>query len=434
MADARIAASEEIATILDTGLPFPEFRAIATYISKTSDTYANATKSKTVSVDTGVPFIDWRETALNPVAGSAASNHQNLSGLQGGQAGEYYHLTAAQNTNIANNVFPAGTSTNTANKLLLPTNTTAGWNALTPTETLVGWDSTKKKPVVGNGTAIVPIGGGLTVTNITVSGTTPSIATLESGKHYIYNGAGASGDVTITMPAVAAESNIRVTVYNIPTTRKMSLARAGSDNFRKDDTLYTTVEFRAVEIEQSSEFVAATDAAEWLVNDGSNALGTTWSGDLTVTGDFTPQGGIVGKTDGVAVAAGYTGEIIGTEQAGTNGVSYNTRTTTVATTGGASLISLSLNKGLYIIGFNIVQVKAGNTNNDRLSTALRVGGTAVITEVSSSNNVVNGGKLSATFSVPIKITADSTTVDVLGVMSTDNAASAANSMWAVRFI
>jgi hypothetical protein len=359
---------------------------------------------------------------------------KNLSGLQGGQAGEYYHLTAAQNTNIANNVFPAGTSTNTANKLLLPTNTTAGWNALTPTETLVGWDSTKKKPVVGNGTAIVPIGGGLTVTNITVSGTTPSIATLESGKHYIYNGAGASGDVTITMPAVAAESNIRVTVYNIPTTRKMSLARAGSDNFRKDDTLYTTVEFRAVEIEQSSEFVAATDAAEWLVNDGSNALGTTWSGDLTVTGDFTPQGGIVGKTDGVAVAAGYTGEIIGTEQAGTNGVSYNTRTTTVATTGGASLISLSLNKGLYIIGFNIVQVKAGNTNNDRLSTALRVGGTAVITEVSSSNNVVNGGKLSATFSVPIKITADSTTVDVLGVMSTDNAASAANSMWAVRFI
>lgn len=292
LANARIAASEEIATILDTGLPFPEFRAIATYISKTSDTYANATKSKTVSVDTGVPFIDWRETALNPVAGSAASNHQNLSGLQGGQAGEYYHLTAAQNTNISNNVFPAGTSTNTANKLLLPTNTTAGWNALTPTETLVGWDSTKKKPVVGNGTAIVPIGGGLTVTNITVSGTTPSIATLESGKHYIYNGAGASGDVTITMPAVAAESNIRVTVYNIPTTRKMSLARAGSDNFRKDDTLYTTVEFRAVEVEQSSEFVAATDAAEWLVNDGSNALGTVWSGALQVTGLLTASSGI----------------------------------------------------------------------------------------------------------------------------------------------
>jgi hypothetical protein len=146
--------------------------------------------------------------------------------------------------------------------------------------------------VVGNGTAIVPIGGGLTVTNITVSGTTPSIATLESGKHYIYNGAGASGDVTITMPAVAAESNIRVTVYNIPTTRKMSLARAGSDNFRKDDTLYTTVEFRAVEVEQSSEFVAATDAAEWLVNDGSNALGTVWSGALTVSGLLTASSGI----------------------------------------------------------------------------------------------------------------------------------------------
>jgi hypothetical protein len=110
------------------------------------------------------------------------------------------------------------------------------------------------------------------------------------------------------MPAVAAESNIRVTVYNIPTTRKMSLARAGSDNFRKDDTLYTTVEFRAVEVEQSSEFVAATDAAEWLVNDGSNALGTVWGGALQVTGALTPSGGIVGKTDGAAVAAGMVGE------------------------------------------------------------------------------------------------------------------------------
>jgi hypothetical protein len=211
--------------------------------------------------------------------------------------------------------------------------------------------------VVGNGTAIVPIGGGLTVTNITVSGTTPSIATLESGKHYIYNGAGASGDVTITMPAVAAESNIRVTVYNIPTTRKMSLARAGSDNFRKDDTLYTTVEFRAVEVEQSSEFVAATDAAEWLVNDGSNALGTVWSGALQVTGALTASGGIVGKTDGVAVADGYVGQTKNAQCTATTTITTSDTDTDI--TG----MSIELTRGIWLIGYNVSAELYNNTGS-----------------------------------------------------------------------
>ncbi len=286
LADARIAASEEIATLLNTGLPFPEFRAIATYISKTSDGYASAVKSKIVSVDTGVPFIDWRETALNPVAGSAASNHQNLSGLQGGQAGEYYHLTAAKYGNVVNNIFPAGTASDTQNKILLPTATTAQWAALTPTETLLGWDSTKKKPVVADGTSVKPIGGGLIATPIDKD----FAGALESGKHYLYNGAGMAADKTIAAPAIAAESYIRVTVYNIPTGYKLILDGNGSEKFIKDDTEYDTIEFRAVEVEQSSSFVSTN--TNWLVDDGTNALGTVWSGALQVAGDLTGNGNI----------------------------------------------------------------------------------------------------------------------------------------------
>lgn len=193
---------------------------------------------------------------------------------------------------LTNKDIDGGVASDTS-RIQLPTATNAAaLNSLTDAEGSIAFTNSEKKIYVNDGTDWKVVGGGLIPTNITVSGTTPSIATLESGKQYVYNGAGASGDVTVTMPAVAAESNLRVTVYNIPTGYKLIVARAGSDQFRKDDTLYTTVEFVAVEVEQSSEFVAATSANEWLVNDGSNALGTTWGGALTVTGAFTANGDV----------------------------------------------------------------------------------------------------------------------------------------------
>jgi hypothetical protein len=244
LAAARTAASTEISTLLTTGLPFPEFRAIATFINQTSSTYSNAVKSKIVSVDTGIPYIDWRKTALNPAAGANAANHNQLSSLQGGQAGEYYHLSAAQYGNITNNIFPSGTASNTQNRILLPTATTEQWAALTPTETLIGWDSTKKKPVVSDGTIIKPIGGGLIVTPVTVSGTTPSIATLENGKHYVVDMSTATGDVTVTAPTGASEANWKVTAArNWNNAYRLSIAAAGSDKFyyAGDSTTITTI-------------------------------------------------------------------------------------------------------------------------------------------------------------------------------------------------
>jgi hypothetical protein len=45
-----------------------------------------------------------------------------------------------------------------------------------------------------------------------------------------------------------------------------------------------------VEVEQSSSFVSTN--TNWLVDDGSNALGTVWGGALTVTGLLTASTGI----------------------------------------------------------------------------------------------------------------------------------------------
>ena len=182
-------------------------------------------------------------------------------------------------------------------------------------------------------------GGGLVATPIDKD----FASDLESGKHYLFNGAGMTADKTINMPTIAAESYIRVTVYNIPTGYKLGLTAAGVSNFIKDDTVYGTVYFVAVEVEQSSSFVSTN--TNWLVDDGSNALGTVWGGALTVTGPFTPSGGIVGKTDGVAVTAANVGYAYTTTLAGagtTSSTSYAALTTN-------NLVTPTLAAGLYLL-------------------------------------------------------------------------------------
>lgn len=337
---ARIAASTEIATLLTTGLPFPEFRAIATFINQTSNTYSNAVKSKIVSVDTGVPFIDWRKTALNPVAGQSASNHQNLAGLQGGQAGEYYHLTAAQQTNIVNNVFPSGTSTNTTNKILLPTNTTAGWNALTATESLIGWDSTKKKPVVGTGSAIVPIGGGLTPVSLSLSDFTgsPKKYAAESGKLYLVDMASAAEQYTITAPDGAAEVVFAVQCKNNENTTYLLAVEGfgGTDQFYYDDTAQTPLYFSYPEMRV--DFAWDSNDSHFLCAVSQTPVSGTWSGvqgfasglKTDTIDEYTSTKGVTikGKTDGSSSLTGYIGQVIpGTI---TNAVPIGTSDTTIS--------------------------------------------------------------------------------------------------------
>ena len=55
------------------GLPFAEFLPIATVIYQVSTTYANVTKSRLVSTDTGAAYVDWREiTSLSAGSGSGS--------------------------------------------------------------------------------------------------------------------------------------------------------------------------------------------------------------------------------------------------------------------------------------------------------------------------------------------------------------------------
>ena len=92
-------ARTELGALILAGLPFIEFRVVATIIFQTSDGYANSVKSRTREVEAGIDYIDWRTLSLGSVVGPV-SDHNDLSGLQGGQTGEYYHLTAAEYSNI----------------------------------------------------------------------------------------------------------------------------------------------------------------------------------------------------------------------------------------------------------------------------------------------------------------------------------------------
>lgn len=194
-------------------------------------------------------------------------------------------LTPAGAEVLTNKDIDGGTAANTR-RITVPKNTTANLAGLTRKEATIVYDTTTKKLNLDDGSALKVVGGGLIPTPIDKT----YAVTLESGKNYVYNGATMSADVTLNMPAIAAESNIKVTVYNIPTGYKLILAANGTDKFVKDDTEYATVEFRAVEVEQSAEFVS--NNTQWITDDGSNALGTVWSGALTVTGLLTASSGI----------------------------------------------------------------------------------------------------------------------------------------------
>lgn len=97
LALAQAGAKTEAASIVTTGLPISEFKLVATLIIKTSNTYANTTKSSFQATDTGASYIDWRGTT-SLSSNTSPTDHNALSNLQGGIAGEYYHLNATDYT------------------------------------------------------------------------------------------------------------------------------------------------------------------------------------------------------------------------------------------------------------------------------------------------------------------------------------------------
>ncbi len=103
---ARDGAEIEIRELILDDLLFPEIRPIATIIFQTRLTYASDVNARIVSTDDGDDFVDWRNQEISRVE-LTTSNHNNLSGLQGGQINEYYHLTESQYISVGSVGTPA---------------------------------------------------------------------------------------------------------------------------------------------------------------------------------------------------------------------------------------------------------------------------------------------------------------------------------------
>ena len=152
----------------------------------------------------------------------------------------------------------------------------------------------------------------------------------------------------------------------------------------------------------------------------------TIAGAKTFSGAITPTGGIVGKTDGVAVAAGYVGERF----SATTGNNYPTSANTPTT-----LASFTLNKGKYLVGYTTYWFGDGGayrifcTQLYTDSTAISLVLKSTMTTHSGQNN---GGNLSDTF--PISIDSDGVTLSVKGYWQTNGATTVENGsqLWAIR--
>jgi hypothetical protein len=132
------------------------------------------------------------------------------------------------------------------------------------------------------------------------------------------------------------------------------------------------------------------------------------------------------------VPAGVIGEIIaGTARAGTGGNTLSARTTTAPTSGGVAAISLTLNKGSYII-FATGMCTNPDASTRTCGTWVAVGGTAITNEVYT--DTLAGNYWYWNRSIPINITADGTVVAIATrIISLAGApAGANNEMWAIR--
>jgi hypothetical protein len=143
---------------------------------------------------------------------------------------------------------------------------------------------------------------------------------------------------------------------------------------------------------------------------------------------------IQGKTDGQAVASGYVGEVFGTERAGTGGSAFNTQTTTDASSTGVAVISLTLNKGIYLVNVISRQAKSLDATESRLSLQLRIGTTAVSSLIQGNSTAISGAYMTTQVTEVVKISTDNTVVDCVATTPsiTPRAGFGLNEMFAVR--
>jgi hypothetical protein len=214
-------------------------------------------------------------------------------------------------------------------------------------------------------------GGGLVPTLIS------GAATVAAGINYLTNTSG--GAFTLTLPSGANGSTIRfVDATESWGTNNLTIAPASGqtiDLLAANESLICDVLRGWVELSWDGTRWAFSSLASTTVGEASASspgivtTGTqTFAGDKTFNGSITPSGGIVGKTDGLAVAAGRVGERVESISGLINltGNGQYTDLTSITLTAGVWVIhaagSGALNTGTGMTVFYIaVGTAAGNT-------------------------------------------------------------------------
>lgn len=132
---------------------------------------------------------------------------------------------------------------------------------------------------------------------------------------------------------------------------------------------------------------------------------------------------VKGRTNGVAIPAGYIGETLGTLRSGTGGSAYTFRATTAFDNTATSLVSATLNKGIYLVSC-AAQVVNNSGSARTVKYWLAIGGTQVTNDFNM--DVGAGGTMSSLClpSTPVVIISDSAIVDMKGQFATSGLSSA----------
>jgi hypothetical protein len=282
---AREGALTEISQY--AGLPFVEFVFIGTIIFETRDAFSNTGKSIIVSTDTGGNYIDWRfSKTLNPSTASV-NIHNNLGGIQGGSAGDYYHSNQPINTTdsvqfvdltLTGNLTVNGTTTNinTTNLVVEDKNIILG-DVSTPSDTTAD-------------------GGGITLKGLsdktfnwidsTDSWTSSENINLTSGKTFKINGADVLTSTQVLGKTVPSGTIVGTSDNQTLTTKTISV----------DDNTISGIAASSFVLSNASGNIDGSASQKVIpsgivvgTTDGQTLTNKTLQG-VTVTGDINSTG------------------------------------------------------------------------------------------------------------------------------------------------
>jgi hypothetical protein len=144
---------------------------------------------------------------------------------------------------------------------------------------------------------------------------------------------------------------------------------------------------------------------------------------------------VIGRTDGLAPSTGYIGETFGTERASTSvGSSFSIRSTTALTAAVSNIVSITLNKGTYLVGGKFAGFHLDGTVRNVFA-AIGINSVSVTLEQNDGLASATSKTVSIT-GIPIVIKTDNTIVSlrggVTGLTGSWSVDAAGNELWVVR--